>query len=102
MPSVLLHRDAEAELDAQAEWYEEQSRGLGNRFQQEFRNCVDAILDFPESGSPASANTRSRRIKHFPLHVIYQADEDTVLIVAVAHARRREDYWITRLDEPYP
>ena len=36
--------------------------------------------------------------KRFPYHIIYQAKEDTIEIVAFGHNRQRDAFWVDRLD----
>jgi len=47
----------------------------------------------------STRNTRRRVLHSFPYSVIYQEKQDVILIVAVAHAKRREGYWAKRLKQ---
>ncbi|MSP63343.1 MAG: hypothetical protein EXR72_23970 [Myxococcales bacterium] len=46
---------------------------------------------------PADLDVRRRVIERFPLTVVYLVRDDTLIIVAVAHQRRRPGYWMQRL-----
>jgi hypothetical protein len=35
-------------------------------------------------------------VKRFPYHIVYRTDREPILIVAVAHGRRRPRYWRNR------
>jgi toxin ParE1/3/4 len=47
----------------------------------------------------STRNTRRRVLHTFPYLVIYQEKVDVILVVAVAHAKRREGYWAKRLKQ---
>jgi hypothetical protein len=42
--------------------------------------------------------TRFYRLHRFPYLVVYRMTDDEVFVVAVAHHRRRVDYWADRLE----
>ena len=44
-----------------------------------------------------SKNTRRWLVRSFPFGVIYKVGESEVLIVAVAHQRKRPEYWAGRI-----
>jgi plasmid stabilization system protein ParE len=70
---------------------------LGVRFEQALSHAVRSAVVHPERGAPRSKNTRRWLVKGFPYRVIYRANESEVLIVAIAHQRRRPDCWDTRV-----
>ena len=37
-------------------------------------------------------------LKRFPLHAIYRVQATRIVVLAVAHQRRRPDYWVGRID----
>jgi plasmid stabilization system protein ParE len=51
----------------------------------------------PQLYSAYTKNTRRRVLGSSPFSVIYLEKEETILIVAIAHAKRREGYWTKRL-----
>jgi plasmid stabilization system protein ParE len=77
--------------------YDAQAPGLGEEFIAEVEHATARIAAFPEHGSPYRAGTRRVVLERFPYSVVYQAESEGVLIVAVAHHRRRPDYWRKRL-----
>lgn len=48
----------------------------------------------------ALTNTRRNLLRRFPFSVAYRVELQRMLIVAVAHARRRPGYWKPRLPAP--
>ncbi|WP_407936397.1 hypothetical protein [Limnochorda pilosa] len=49
-------------------------------------------------GSPVSADHLTRRVlvRGFPYQVVYHLRPDEIVIVAVAHLKRRPGYWRNR------
>ena len=99
MKNVRHLPEARLEAMAAADWYDEQSPGLGTEFLTELEEAQAGVLAFPESGSPEEFSTRSRTLHRFPYSIIYRMTPEGVLVVAVAHHSRRPDYWHERLEE---
>lgn len=100
---ALLHPEAVAELLEAVRFYEQQQVGLGERFEHEVSKAVDNTVWNPEAwpavnGHSRSTDVRSWRVLVFPYRVVYFVHENDVVIVAVAHERRRPGYWRRRVD----
>ena len=89
---------AEAEFLEAIAYYSAIQAELGVRFQEAVAVAVGQAVEHPEHGSPRSKNTRRRLVKGFPFGVIYWSSENAVVIVAVAHQRKRADYWSKRIE----
>jgi toxin ParE1/3/4 len=89
---------AQQELLEGTAYYTAFGAALGVRFEQALSNAVRAAVAHPERGAPRSKSTRRWLVKGFPYSVIYRANESEVLIVAIAHQRRRPDYWDARVE----
>lgn len=87
--------EATAELDAAMAWYENQRLGLGHDLLSAVRDAFAAIQRSPGVGTPVAARLRSRRVlvKRFPYSVIYIAERESILVLAVAHHAKRPGYW---------
>lgn len=86
-----------------AHWYEERTEGLGSRFLDTVESAAKRVDELPQLGAIwASPRLRSgtvvRRLPFtaFPYLLIYTADSGGVLVIAVAHGRRRPGYWSQR------
>jgi toxin ParE1/3/4 len=92
-----LHPHARAELIEAVAYYEQQSPGLGEGLYDEIRRMTAAIEQAPHQYP--SGRHGSRRIlgRRFPYSLVYIERPDCVYIVAVAHAKRRPDYWQARV-----
>jgi plasmid stabilization system protein ParE len=89
---------ASDELTEAVQWYEVRRTGLGS----EFFDAVVASLTFiesnPELGTPISTDGHTRRalVARFPYQVVYRLLSTEVVIVAIAHLKRRPGYWKNR------
>lgn len=87
---------AVAEAEAAARWYAKRSPTAAARFSAELDAAEAAILDRPDAWPSAEGGNRRYLLRRFPFSVVYRVEESRVLIVAVAHGRRRPDYWKLR------
>jgi toxin ParE1/3/4 len=96
---IEFHPDAEAELNAAAEYYEQQREGLGLDLAAAVQQATEHIRRFPQASSVHLEGLGIRKcvVRHFPYNILYAELEDRIWIVAVAHQRRRPDYWRSRL-----
>jgi plasmid stabilization system protein ParE len=99
--SLRLHPEANAELAASAEWYERQQPGLGLAFSSAVFRALDTIGEQPDTWPewPGVRHTPPIRrfiLADFPFAVPYVVLEDRVVVLAVAHVRRRPGYWVRR------
>jgi plasmid stabilization system protein ParE len=88
---------AQRELDDAVAWYDQQAAGRGLEFLDELDRAVRRILAFPLSYPQIERGIRRCRLARFPYGLIYGVDDETVVIIAVAHLHRRPRYWIDRL-----
>ena len=93
-----FHPAAEAEHLESVAWLESKSAGLGARYLDEFESVMDTVCDAPHRHPVAMApDIRRIRLKRLPYSVLYREQTDGVEILAVAHHRRRPQYWFGRL-----
>jgi len=75
---------------------------LGDEFISEISASLNRIRDAPEShpawpGTPAKGLLiRKATTSRFPYVIAFEKHEQRVLVLAVAHAKRRPLYWLTR------
>lgn len=93
---VALLPPAQLELDEAFAWYESQVVGLGYGFLDEFNRAVRLAVTFPELYQQVSPGIRRCLLNRFPYGLLYGRDNDTIVIVAVAHLRQRPNYWQDR------
>jgi plasmid stabilization system protein ParE len=88
---------AEAEVDEAVAYFDAQRPGLGERFEREVEVTVARIIEYPEIGSPLTKLIRQFRVRKFKYNVIYVVDGAEIVIIAVAHHRKRPRYWRNRI-----
>lgn len=88
-----FHPEAAIEFEEAAAFYESRVAGLGKSFFAEVERTVGFILEFPDAGAPFDGDLRRVRVDRFPYSIVYQRSVDSVVIIAVAHQRRRPGYW---------
>lgn len=92
------------EVEAAAEYYEEQREGLSEGLFADLRRTLDAIrirpLSFPRVlDVPDGLVIRRALLHRFPFAVIFlELSPDAVRVVAFAPARKRPGYWLWRVD----
>lgn len=79
--SYFFHPAAEAEYLESIAYYESKRSGLGATYLGEFERRPDV---------------RRMRMERFPFTVLYRENANTVQVLAVAHNRRRPQYWLGR------
>lgn len=88
--------EATEELEACVSYYDSQQQGLGTGFLAEFERTVERILEFPNAARSVSEDIRSRPVHRFPFYVLYRSLPEEIIVVAIAHRRRRPGYWVGR------
>ena len=96
MKDLIIHADAETELEEAIAWYEDKQKGLGLRLEQEVRKLLNSIQAAPKLGSPWGRRFRVRKVHDFPYVIYYRETSTMIWISAVAHERRRPGYWGSR------
>ena len=97
-----FHPDAVAELRAAAFWYDERRAGLGDEFIDDVKRLGRQIADSPATfatwagWSGSHPAIRRALLDRFPYAVAFEIREHEIIILAVAHAKRRPLYWARR------
>lgn len=90
-------REALEEAEAAARWYAERSPAAAAAFSEEIDAAESAIARLPDAWPRFDHHTRRYLLRRFPFSVVYRVEPRRILIVAVAHGRRRPAYWKSRL-----
>ncbi len=99
---VVYHPESVQELEQAALWIENQRSGWGFRFTNAVIASVDRLREYPEAGALLERHVRKTTVRSFPFQVVYVYREELseVVILAIAHSRRRPGYWAGRLSNP--
>jgi len=84
---------AEEEMTEASLYYETASSGLGQDFPDDLQRTVAAVREYSVIGQPAGRGFRQTPFRRFPFLLIYVEVKEDIVVVAVAHQRRRPGYW---------
>ena len=97
----ILDSAAQEAIEAAA-FYEAERQGLG----ADFASSLDAVFDLldgellPLTAVPGRAGRRGAKrfvMRRFPYDIVVLEHSDDLLVIAIAHHRRRPGYWRRRL-----
>ena len=82
-------------------WYEERREGLGLAFLAAVDRAVESVERWPRVGAlvedvPDPLEARQVSVLRFPYFVAYLIADDVIVVLGVAHVRRRPRYWSDR------
>jgi len=96
--AVRTGEPASKELIDAVRWHEARRPGLGGEFFDAVAETLTLVGARPEIGSASRHDPQTRRVlvPRFPYQVVYRLTPTEIVIVAVAHLKRRPDYWKSR------
>lgn len=101
MKNLTFDPDALADLEDAAAWYEQQRPGLAGIFLRDaeavFTHIRERPLLFPQLTLGIELDLRRALLKRFPYAAVFIELSEEVRVVAVAHTKRRENYWLGRI-----
>ena len=95
---VEFHPDAHAEVFEARAWYAERSSLAADAFVHEVDLMMRRLIEGPERFPWHLSGTRRAVFPRFPYAVVYYVTDSLILVLAIAHQRRRPDYWQRRRD----
>jgi toxin ParE1/3/4 len=87
---------AEEEMIGASLFYEAASSGLGIDFLDDVQRVIDLVREQPKIGHVVGRGLRRALFTRFPFSLIYAAEPNEIVVVAVAHHKQRPGYWRTR------
>jgi toxin ParE1/3/4 len=101
---VKVHRLADGEIFEAFQYYQAERPGLGEELRAKLRALTSKLARFPMA-APMWEDQPTHRIAtldRFPYRVPYQIQPDQIVVLALAHTRRRPGYWKSRLGRAAP
>lgn len=89
---------AQREVDDAVIWYEQQAEGLSRDFLDQLDRAVRLVKSHPKIATLIQADIRRFLVARFPYSLIYGIDDDSIVVIAVAHQHRHPRYWADRID----
>ena len=78
-------------------WYKGISPELGRRFVAELYNGFDRIVANPNAWFNIASRVKRYTLSHFPYLIIFQVQNDLIVLYAVIHSRRNPNRWKKRI-----
>ena len=96
--SYYFHPAAEAEHLESVAYYESKRPSLGAFYLDEFESIIEPACETPHRYRiEMQPDVRCIRMKKFPFTILFREISGHVQVLAVAHNRRRPQYWLGRL-----
>lgn len=96
MIELRFHANVEQEVDNAYFWYESQVPGLGEDFLHELDNGLVSIQTMPKAWARVAPGFRRYLLQKFPYGIIYQLNQQSIVVIAVMHMNRKPGYWKNR------
>src|SRR5438046_2962523 len=96
--AIVFRPEAEGDLLAARNWYEQQQPGLGDTFLDAVRAVLIRIELMPEMYAIVFRGTRRAKLRIFPYLIYYRALADVAEVVAVFHGSRDPKLWQERVN----
>lgn len=96
--SVVFDMSASREFLKARRWYAARAgEAIAAGFADEVDRVIVRIAESPTTGTDFRTRYRWVRLKRFPYLIYYRVvNADTLVVLAVAHKRRRSGYWLRR------
>ncbi|MGA2063996.1 MAG: type II toxin-antitoxin system RelE/ParE family toxin [Thermoguttaceae bacterium] len=96
MARVVVSSAAEADYAEAFRWYAERSIRTAQRFETEFAGALEAIASDPQRFPRCDTRHRYYLMGRFPFQVVFRFHDEDVVVIAVAHTKRKPMYWAGR------
>lgn len=90
---VVYRRKVGRDLAAAFGYYEEQTKGLGEKFLAAVDSVFEAIERYPEVFAQIHGAVRRGLVSPFPYAVFYRVESKRVVILTVLHTSRDPKLW---------
>ncbi len=90
--------DAGAEHEARDAflWYADRNPRAAVRFEAELEHVLARIVEAPHSFPESEPGVRRALFPRYPYSVLFAIEPKGIVILAIAHGRRRPGYWQAR------
>ena len=93
---VTFHPGASEDYASAFSWYHARGTTLAANFESEIERGVRLISQSPLSWPKFDTQRRRFIVRKFPYSIIYEIHRNNVVILAVAHGKRRPYFWRER------
>lgn len=90
MFKLLVAAEALQDMSEAFNWYEQQHLGLGAEFLDEVNEFFERITKNPDRYQ-VHRNQRVAILHRFPYKIVYEVEQDTIVVYAVYHDKRNPE-----------
>jgi plasmid stabilization system protein ParE len=87
---------ARRDFDESFDWYAKRSARAAIGFVLAVERAIESIVADSDRFPRTYARCRYCLLKRYPFSIVYRVDIDRLVVIAVAHAKRRPGYWRNR------
>lgn len=96
MKPLRLHASARDETNETTRWYAARSTNAGQRFRDEILTSLRKAASSPLLFPAYLHDTRRIFLRRFPYFIVFLDQPEEIIVLAVAHAKRRPGFWQKR------
>ena len=97
MKPVLFLSDADTDLEEIMDWYMNISEKIARRFTANLDKKLELVAALPDLFAADENGSRKMLLDDFSYAVVYKEYPDHVMVVSIAHAKRRSEFWVSRI-----
>jgi len=94
---IIVRPEAQREIQEAFDWYEERGEGLGAEFLRAADACLSGVKRNPDGYQIVYGEVHRALLRKFPYALFYLIREDTIVILACFHIKRRPVDWQRRI-----
>lgn len=94
---ITILPDAKSDLEDALKFYSEVSPKLAKTFGKRLYESIDRIIEAPVRNPKVRGEYRKLNFRQFPFQLIYRIEKDKIIVIAIAHMKRKQFYWKKRL-----
>ncbi len=84
---------ARADFDQACDWYARRSVAAAIGFASVVDAALETIVDDPNRFPRLSGSCAYCALKRYPFRIVFREEARQLVIIAIAHAKRRPGYW---------
>lgn len=93
---IEIHPLATSEMEKSTRWYAKHSRVASLGFVAAVAEGISKIATTPDRYAKIDHPFRGCSLIGYPFQLVYRFDSERIVVIAIAHAKRRPGYWKRR------
>jgi toxin ParE1/3/4 len=90
---VVISASARQDFLEAVDHYDRESISAGSRFAEQINATIELMRERPMIGRVNEYGERQFKVETFPYSIIYQLEPRRILVMAIAHHKRKPGYW---------